>query len=276
MTAIVALKRVALAILLLGSLSCESHAQTLKGYASGRAISESGKPLANVRIRFFGTTFNGQRSSLNCRTAADGTYKLKLPAGQYSIREAVYDVKFEGEQYRLPLYLVGEDNEDIESAKGLSHQLILKTSGLIAAIKDEKNHQHYFGGALSLETLDLLMAMEKRGEKGVKLIVQLQPIGNLIDGSKAKPLLFEKKLAIAYDNRIIMDIPLGKYMASSSLKLANGELIPLKLLAMAKGMPIGDQEEPSLKAEVLFKPRSGDPTLLSYNGTEKTDLKFAL
>ncbi|MCY1525407.1 hypothetical protein D9M68_603850 [compost metagenome] len=276
MKALLTLKKSALTTLLLVLLSCDSQSQTLKGYASGRAVNESGKPLANVRIRFFGTTFNGQRSSLNCRTAADGTYKLKLPAGQYSIREAIYDLSYEGEQYRLPLYLVGEDNDDVESSKGLSHQLILKTSGLIASTKDQKNHLHYFGGALSLETLDLLMEMEKRGEKGVKLIVQLSPIGNLMDGSKAKPLEYEKKLAIAADNRMIMDIPLGKYSATASLKLANGKLISLKLLAMVKGMPIGDQEEPELKTEILFKPKSGDATLLSYNGTEKTDLKFSL
>jgi len=257
-------------------LSCDSQSQTLKGYASGRAVSESGKPLANVRIRFFGTTFNGQRSSLNCKTTADGTYKLKLPSGQYSIREAIYDIKFEGEYYRLPLYLVDEHNEDIESANGLYHQLILKTSGLIAATKDEKNYMHYFGGALSLETFDLLSEMEKRGEKGVKLLVQLNPTGNLIDGSKAKPLEFEKKLAIAYDNRIIMDVPLGKYTATASLKLGSGKLIPLKLLALVKGVPLGDQDEPELKTEILFKPKSGDATLLSYNGTEKTDLKFSL
>lgn len=272
----IVLKKVALKAFLLILLSCESQSQTLKGYASGRAVTENGKPLANVRIRFFGTTFNGQRSSLNCRTAADGTYKLKLPAGQYSIREAVYDVKFESEQYRLPLYLVGEDNDDVESSKGLSHQLILKTSGLIAATKDEKNHLHYFGGALSLETLDLLMEMEKRGEKGVKLIIQLSPLGNLMDGSKATSLTYEKKLAIASDNRMIMDIPLGKYSATASLKLASGKLIPLKILAMVKEMPIGDQEEPEPKTEIIFKPKSGDPTLLSYNGTEKTDLKFSL
>lgn len=257
-------------------LSCNSQSQTLvKGYASGKALTESGKPLSNVRIRFFGTTFNGQRSSLNCRTDVNGNYKLKLPNGQYSIREAVYDLKFEGEQYRLPLYLVGEDNDDIESTKGLFHHLILKTSGLISTNKDKKNLLHYFGGALSLETFELLNEMEKRDEKGVTLLIQLNPIGNLMDGGKAKALEFEKQLTIAYNNRIIMDIPLGKYTTTASLKLANGNLIPLKLLATSYGIPLNQQNDPAAKTEVFFKPKSGDAPLLGYHGIEKTELKFS-
>ena len=262
-------------VVLVAAFGGELPAQTVReGYVTGVAVKASGEPLGGVRIRVFGTTDAGQRSSLNVRTKADGTFALRLPPGQFSVREANWTTNYNGRAYSLPLYLEGEDNEDFDSTEGAAVRLVLKMAGKVAATKSDTDERAWFGGTIELEFINSDGTSADSLPENAKLTVELTPTGTLMDGSPARALSYAKALNWQRANRFILDVPLADYEVKAGLD-AGGGVVPL---LVSSRETVGAQTKTPLAktAPVTFAPGSGDVTLMGGSGVVKSVVQVVI
>lgn len=268
------LTRLALSLVLLPLALRAQDAATKPGYLTGQATRADGRPLGGVQLRIFGTTDVGQRSSLDARTKADGTFSVRLPSGNFSLRDALWPVNINGRPYRLPLYLSGEDNSDFDSTEGATAQLVLRMSGKISAEKPDADENAWFGGTIELEWIGSDGRTADKLPENAQLEVRLTPTSPLFDGTASTPVVHTRTLSWARANRIISDVPLADYEVRVALKTA-GQTTPLlvasrEAMASAQRTPLGEQ------APIRFAPRSGSTPLLTGNGIEKCVLQVVL
>jgi hypothetical protein len=126
-------------------------------YVVGRCVDASGKPLSGVRVRIYGTSTAGRNASFNTKADASGRYIQRLPGGLYSVRDMIHGLRYNGRNYHLPLYLIGEDNSDFDSRQGQVANGIWKTSGLIARTKDATDESAY---SAAISTYHYVRSME--------------------------------------------------------------------------------------------------------------------
>ena len=251
------------------AVAAEMRAQGVReGYLTGVAVKASGDPLGGVGIRVFGTTDAGQRSSLNVRTKTDGTFALRLPPGQFSVREANWTTNYNGRAYSLPLYLEGEDNHDFDSTEGAAVRLVLKMSGKVAATKSDTDERAWCGGTIELEFINSDGTSADSLPENATLKIELTPQGQLMDGSAARTLNYTKSLNWQRANRFILDVPLADYEVKVGLE-AGGGTVPL---LVSSREVVGTQTKTPLAktAPVTFAPGSGDVTLMSGSGGVKS------
>lgn len=244
------------------------------GYLTGRAIKADGSPLSGVRLRAFGTTDSGQRSSLNARTKADGTFSLRLASGNFSLREAVWPVTHEGRGYLLPLYLQGEDNEDFDSTEGAVVRLILQMEGKVSVRKSDMDENAWFGGTIEIELINSDGTTAITLPENATLAIALTPRSTRFDGAPAAPVRYTRELSWQRTSRIITNVPLATYEAQVSL-ITGGTVMPLTVssregVAAAQRTPLGQS------APIRFAPKSGEVTLLTTNGVEKCLLQVVV
>lgn len=267
-------RRVLPLILLLPLTLCAQDAAAKPGYLTGRATRADGRPLGGVQLRIFGTTDAGQRSSLDSRTKTDGTFSVRLPSGNFSLRDAIWPVNVGGRPYRLPLYLRGEDNSDFDSTEGATAQLVLRMSGKITAEKPDSDETAWFGGTVELEWIGSDGRSADKLPDNAQLEVRLTPTSPLFDGTPSAPIVHTRPLTWARSSRIISDVPLADYEVRVALKAA-GQTTPLLVasrenISSAQRTPLGEQ------APIRFAPRSGSAPLLTSNGVEKCVLQVVV
>ncbi len=251
------------------------HAQGVReGYLTGVAVKASGEPLGGVGIRVFGTTDAGQRSSLNVRTKTDGTFALRLPPGQFSVREANWSTNYNGRAYSLPLYLEGEDNHDFDSTEGAAVRLVLKMSGKVSATKSDTDERAWFGGTIELEFINSDGTSADSLPENAALKIELTPRGSLMDGSAARTLNYTKALNWQRANRFILDVPLADYEVKVGLD-AGGGMVPL-LVSSREVVGVQTKTPLAKTAPVTFAPGSGDVTLMSGSGVVKSVVQIVI
>lgn len=243
-------------------------------HITGRTVKSDGSPLAGVQLRVFGNTDAGQRSSLNTRSKADGAFSLRLPAGNFSLRAAVWPVIHEGRPYALPLYLEGEDNEDFYSEDGYAARLVLKMEGKVTAGKSDSDESAWFGGTIEIEPINSDRSPADAFPENATLTVSLTPRGTRFDGTPATPLTFTRGLSWRRADRIIMNVPLASYEASATLT-AGGRQTRLSV-ASREGVSSAQFTELGQSAPIRFAPKSGEVTLLTTNGVEKSVLQVVV
>lgn len=244
------------------------------GYLTGRATRADGRPLSGVQLRIFGTTDAGQRSSLDSRTKADGTFSVRLPSGNFSLRDAIWPVNIGGRPYRLPLYLRGEDNSDFDSTEGATAQLVLRMSGRITAEKPNADESAWFGGTLELEWIGSDGRSADSLPESAQLEVSLTPTSPLFDGTPSAPLVHTRTLSWARTSRIISDVPLADYEVRVVLK--TGEQSTPLLVASRENISSAQPTPLAERAPVRFAPRSGSAPLLTSSGVEKCVLQVVV
>jgi len=243
-------------------------------YITGRTVKSDGSPLAGVQLRAFGNTDAGQRSSLNTRSKADGTFSLRLPAGNFSLRAAVWPVIHEGRSYLLPLYLEGEDNEDFYSEDGYAARLVLKMEGKVTASKPDSDESAWFGGTIEIEPINSDRSSADAFPENATLTISLTPRSALLDGTPAKPLTYTRGLSWRRADRIILNVPLATYEATATLTVG-GKQTRLTV-ASREGVSSAQFTELGQSAPIRFAPKSGEATLLSYGGVEKSVLQVVV
>lgn len=267
--------RLGLPLILLFSVTLSAQDAAAKpGYLTGLATRADGRPLGGVQLRIFGTTDAGQRSSLDSRTKTDGTFSVRLPSGNFSLRDAIWPANIGGRAYRLPLYLRGEDNSDFDSTEGATAQLVLRMSGKITAEKSDSDESAWFGGTVELEWIGSDGRSADRLPENAQLEVRLTPTSPLFDGTPSAPIVHTRPLTWARSSRIISDVPLADYEVRVALKAA-GQTTPLLVasrenISSAQRTPLGEQ------APIRFAPRSGSAPLLTSNGVEKCVLQVVV
>lgn len=263
------------AIVLVAAMTVGLHAQAVReGYLTGVATKASGEPLGGVGIRVFGTTDAGQRSSLNVRTKADGTFSLRLPPGQFSVREANWATNYNGRAYSLPLYLEGEDNEDFDSTEGAAVRLVLKMAGKVAATKSDTDERAWFGGTVELEFINSDGTSADSLPENAVLKIELTPTGTLMDGSAARALSYTKALNWQRANRFILDVPLADYEVKVGLDAGRG-VVPL-LVSSRETVGVQAKTPLAKTAPVTFAPGSGDVTLMNGSGVVKSVVQVVI
>jgi len=240
-------------------------------YITGRTTKSDGSPLAGVELRIFGTTDAGQRSSLNTRSKTDGTFALRLPSGNFSLREAVWPVTHEGRQYFLPLHLEGEDNSDFDSTEGWNARLTLLMEGKVTARKADSDESAWFGGTIEIEWIGSDGRSADALPENATLKISLTPRGAHLDGSAARAHTYTRTVSWQRASRVITNVPLATYDAEASL-VVGGKAIPL-LVASREGTSSAQTTELGQRAPIRFAPKSGQVSLLTSSGVEKCVLQ---
>jgi hypothetical protein len=268
------IKRFLMALLGLAMVGGLSAQAPRPGYLGGSATTAAGLPLEGVRIRVFGTTDAGQRSSLNVRTKADGTFSLRLPSGNFSVREAVWPVKHSGRSYALPLYLEGENTDDFDSTEGAVVRLVLKMSGKADAERSDADERAWFGGTIELEHVNTDGTPASSLPESATWSLTLTPRGNLMDGTPAKTLSYTGALNLQRANRFILDVPLADYDAEAVL-VTGGAAVPL-LLASREAVGAQTKTPLAKTVPVTFAPASGEVTLKNGSGVVKSVVQMVI
>ncbi|MCC6414846.1 MAG: carboxypeptidase regulatory-like domain-containing protein [Opitutaceae bacterium] len=243
-------------------------------YITGRTVKSDGSPLAGVKLRVFGTTDAGQRSSLNARSTANGAFSLRLPSGNFSLREAVWPVMHEGRSYALPLYLEGEDNDDFDSTEGWAARLVLLMEGKVSARKSDADESAWFGGTIEIELINSDRTSANALPENATLTLMLTPRGTRFDGTPAVPLTYSRGRSWRRADRFIVNVPLASYEAEATL--ADGGRQTRLTLASREGVSSAQYTALGRSAPIRFAPKSGEVTLLTTSGVEKCVLQVVV
>jgi len=255
------------------------------GYITGMVVDTQGRPLPNVQVSIYGTTFaQGQRTSFETITKADGSYSLRVPDGRYSAKASMTR-DYNGHRYGFILAPVnGNPDFEVDSSEGGSIDFAWRIAGLSAySAPPGKDYTDFYGASINMSYCGLpakAYCDEKYGEivadavpGGAIVTFTLTPKGPLVDGSagEVKRLTFEAPpLRADYPSpggggRLILrpsyhsfgwhDIPLGVYELTATAVLPDGSTRAFKL-----GAKEDDVEHASLPVEFVpwdnFKPAS--------------------
>lgn len=176
------------------------------GYATGKVTDASGKPISGARILLDNTVFYD--SYIHGTTKEDGTYSIKVQEGAWRTF-AYVDKLYNGKTYTMELF---PDATDAFAEEGAERNFVWKLEG-----KMPWEAENYYGGTLTLsKDLDFSGELED-----IELV--LTPSGPLIDGSTGEALTLrygDSKWKLDYE---IMDIPIGRYIVTATLKNADGD-----------------------------------------------------
>ena len=251
------------------------------GYIIGRCVDMRGKPLAGVGIRVFGTTQNqGQKTSFQTKTGANGQYAIKLPAGNYALGWAHYFTAApEGPPYALPLHPLDGSKDDQDSKPGIVEDCVLKINGRISSKNDPGSDLSYYGGFITaeggaLENGNFLDGYTYKFPAGSSVELTLVPQGKLADGSTGKTLVLRRSIDRGYIAEYF-DVPIGAYQVTARLLAADGSATPLKIAAAkffsgtsptARPVELADF---GTQAKIYFPSRGDSIPLLTYGGAAK-------
>ncbi len=250
---------------------------TKPGYVTGLVLDTQGRPLAGARVFINGTTFTqGQKTSFETETGADGTYSLRVPDGRYQAK-ASYTTTFEGQTFSFFMDPAsGNPNTNVDSSEGGNLNFRWKLSGLRAGSgAGASRDTDFYGSSVDFSYCGLpanaycaskYSAVTPGAAPGGSVItVTFTPQGKLVDGSTGKPIVYTFKAAPLappggypysdpngggrttlgqdwpYHSTNFNDLPLGKYTLTVSATLPNGSAKPLKL-----GLTDGDVEHDSV------------------------------
>lgn len=171
------------------------------GFVSGTVFDTQGRPLAGAGVLISGTTYvQGQRTSFETVTGADGTYSVRVPDGRYGAK-AWIDVDYQGVTFSRVLHpLSGNPNSEIDSEVGGNIDFQWVLTGLISPPGDDASD--YYGASIDFAYCGLPAdaycsfdygAFPDRpiAPGGSTVRVTLVPVAPLLDGSQGETLTFE-------------------------------------------------------------------------------------
>lgn len=169
-----------------------------RGFVSGKVTDSQGNPLQGVKIIVdHGLFFN---TNLTTSTDAEGRYRVKVPAGAW-FAFAQLKKTYNGKTYS---FYLKPDNSDSFGNEGAVRNFIWMLTGKT----EEPLAKGFFGGSVTFEENPRSRTIMDTDE----IDFVLTPVGKLIDGSEGKTL----KLRTENKDRILKDIPIGRYEISAS------------------------------------------------------------
>ena len=254
-----AFRSVAIVVLAGFTFACGSG-----GTVSGKASDFRGNPLIDAEVAILGTTFaGGEDVGFYPRTAADGTYSMEVPEGNYSV-SASHAVSYDGKRYLLQLHPGdGKRGRSYPSKAGITQSFTLKVSGLRpeGELSPDKGFS-YYGGQSDFRIGDVYSESFQTNHfatefpNGFTARVTLTPDGPLLDGSQGQAVVFEKQVKSMYDASLEgIDIPLGKYTVSAVAVKPTGETRTLKVTQVGPHLT-GSLATPADSAPFVFQPDS--------------------
>jgi Carboxypeptidase regulatory-like domain len=273
-----------------GNGNGDEAAEAAPGFVRGTVYDTQGRPLAGAGVLISGTTFEqGQRTSFDAVTDANGVYSIRVPDGRYEAK-AWIDREFDGHLFSRLLHpRSGNPNTQIDSTVGGTLDFEWRLAGLTAySTPPGSDATDFYGASIDLSYCGLpagAYCADKYTEipagvaqGGARVVFTLTPQGNLIDGTAGMVVTFETVLRPVRDDyplpagggRLVLgtdweyqshdlnDIPLGIYTLTAEAIATDGTRHPFKL-----GLEEDDVEHASL--ELHFDPWE-DYQARSYTG----------
>ena len=222
------------------------------GVISGRLMDTRGDPLQKARVRIHGPSMAGQDLEFSPRPDANGEYSVAVPRGNYSV-EASVDVVYERRTWSLPLHPTDNDSNQVSPEAGVRKDFRWRLSGPHPRSRPD-GFLSYYGRAVMAESTQT--DRFRQLPRGSMVRFTLTPTGPLIDGSRGRPLVFERTPdAIGRseghldDTGYLYDIPIGPYRLSARLRTPDGHVYDLFVSAHVPGYSTYD-------ADIAFDPNS--------------------
>ena len=234
-----------------------AEAAPLPGTFSGVVTNSAGRPLPDAEVVVHGTTAAGRPANCEQRTDAQGRYRIRVPDGVYTAC-AYGNIRWNGKLYRLILHPADNENaKSYDSKQGVVKNFVWRLSGLKAFHNlDPERPESYYGGAIQIVFSDpKRTGLDAYADFARSTVIEilLNPIGKLVDGSTARPLLFKAGTAASSpDRRIIKDIPAGRYLLTARARTSSASVLRLQVAATLHegGIPA----QPARSVEIDFQP----------------------
>lgn len=223
---------------------------------SGRITDSAGHPLSGAEVTIYGTTGAGQHASFELKTDTSGRYSIHVPRGLYIVR-AYANVTWNSKRYRLNLHPADNENtRSYDSTPGVVKDFVWRLNGLKAFRNpDPERPESYYGGAIHIVLSDpMRTGVDAYAVFAPATVIEilLNPIGSLLDGSAAHPLMFEVKASSHSPHQCVLrDIPAGRYLLTARARKAD-KFIPLRVAATVHegGAPAA----PAKSVDIAFQP----------------------
>jgi hypothetical protein len=187
-----------------------------EGYVTGKVVDTQGNPIAGAEVVIDNAMF--YNNNIIVQTNAKGLYEAALPTvGTYAVSASIQRT-LNNKKYTLDL---ASDVTDVLSNEGGVVNFEWKLTG-----KKPEDMTGYFGASVSVNG-----AIGSEIYDPENIIFMLEPVGELIDGSKGKTLTMRTGEPYSADYGSLVDIPLGRYIMTASYE-QDGKTISLKLRNM--------------------------------------------
>lgn len=187
-----------------------------KGYVTGKVIDTQGNPIAGAEVIIDNTMF--YNNNIIVQTNANGLYEAALPTvGTYAVSASIQRT-LNNKTFTLDL---ASDMMDVLSNEGGVVNFEWKLTG-----KRPEDMTGYFGASVSVNG-----AIGSEIYDPENIIFTLEPVGELIDGSKGKTLTMRTGAPYSAEYGNLVDIPLGRYIMMASYE-QDGKTISLKIRNM--------------------------------------------
>jgi hypothetical protein len=231
------------------------------GHLAGRVTDAGGNPLNGAQIDVVGVSGAGSDAKMQVATDASGRYDAVLPDGYYTA-QGWYPIEYNGMHYRLPLDSAdGQTTQTAyDTSKGVSLDWVWRIQGLRnGASPDSRSIGDYRGAAIYLTEMMAkpfrVASLPKDGASAISF--ELKPDGKLIDGQSGSPIT--RKVNYPFqsgEDRVLLDLPIGRYQISAKLLMKDGTSKDLHLSVIPP--KIGqDAPAPAASAAIDFAPGSG-------------------
>jgi len=230
------------------------------GWASGRVVTEDGKPVPNAGVAVIGqNTATGIQVEQHTSTKANGSYRMKVPNGLYQAGVAAISVDYNGQRYSFGIHQ--EDQAQYDSrAEEVRMDFVWRASGS-KNFGDPNNWNGYHGfsgrvyfGAGKQYDRAFLRAMDR-------FELTFTPDGPLINGRDGKRITITSSRSarpesyFAWD--MFFDVPVGRYQVEANIIMRNGSRVPANVQL--------DGEDPKRSVTVQPLPRPGLGSTFSFD-----------
>ena len=203
--------------------------------------------IKDIGISIQGVSEAGERVYFTPVVKADGSYRQKVPPGQYSFSTARVVVIHNDIEHNFNLEPVGMNwNKNRDSADGIAQDFVWKVTGAtpygVSNGKDNGNATHWYGRSVGLRPEGYREDIKQEPRTipdGTKLTFIFKATGTVVDGTTlSKPILVERTYTansyVAYD---AADLPPASYELSGSATLPDGSVTPLVFNGAAYATP---------------------------------------
>jgi len=190
--------------------------------------------VKDIQLNIYGISeASGEKLSYTPAVKADGTYRQKVVAGQFSFNRGNITMIFNGTtEFTLPLEPVGSNwNKDRDAADGIVQDFVWhptgptpygKTNGL-----DTRNHTHWYGLSVGMDWSSYRSDLKQPAPlppDGTKLVFTCVPKSKAIDGTT--PTTFQREMTIdakaVYSTGGLNDLPPANYEITGVATLPDG------------------------------------------------------
>ena len=221
------------------------------GMVVGRVTMADGSALRgqvkDIGLAIQGVSEAGERVYFTPVVKADGTYRQKVPPGQYSFSTSRIVVIHNDVEHSFTLEPVGMNwNKNQDSAEGISQDFVWKITGAtpygMSNGKDNGNHTHWYGRSIGLRPegyREDIKSVPKTIPDGTKLLFTFKATGTVVDGTTlSNPIVVERTYTADFRGYYdAADLPPASYELSGTATLPDGSSVPLVFNGEAYAAP---------------------------------------